>query len=108
MLRGTVDQLPVTVTRLAFDLRGLAEREAARWNVRAFRHDAADGDDAPLADPRSVHNDGPHANQAIVLDGRPVHDRAMAERHALAERAGKALVGVQDAAVLDVRLPADA
>src|SRR5262245_46992044 len=108
MLRRVPHSLAVTVGHLALDPRRLTYRQAAGRNDGPLQDYAADGHTAAPADFRAVHDNGTHADQAIVLDARPMDDRPVPQRDAVAERARKSLVGMQHAAVLHVRLPADA
>jgi hypothetical protein len=108
VFRRVPNPLAVAIGDLAFHFGRLAEGDAAGRNFGPFGHNAADGDNRSFADLRAVHHDGSHSDQAIVLDGRTVHDRPVTECDAIAKCARKTFVGVQDAAILHIRLPADA
>ena len=86
-----------------------AHHERPRRHVHAFDEQRPGGDDRLRPDVRSVQQDRAHADQALILDGAPVDDRAVPDRHVVAHgRRMRILHHVDDRAVLHVGAAADA
>src|SRR5215217_5979056 len=92
------------------DLAGTAHHERPRRNDGAFRDQGPCSHDRIAANVRAVQQDGAHADQAPILHDTAVEDSGVANRHALADnrRVRRLMIDVNDDAVLQVRLRADA
>ena len=86
----------------------LPHRHAPRRDLHPFGDDGSHGHDTATADSGPVHDDRFHADQDVVLHGRPMHDGPVPHRHAVAKSTGKAGIGVEHAEILHVRPFADA
>ena len=102
------------VTHLA---GGNAAPQLAAAHGLAGRHDGAGGDGRSLADVRSVQYGDALADQAVVVDGAGVDDRAvvysslisleMTDDHVLANHCGEIVVHVDHHIVFDVGVVSD-
>jgi hypothetical protein len=52
-----------------------ADDEAAGWELAAFGDDGASGDDRAVAYLRAVQDRRAHADEAVIPDLAPMHDR---------------------------------
>ena len=92
---------------LAHHLGGRADDHRAVGKLLAFGDERARADQAMPADLCAVEHHRADADQRAVADGAAMQHHLVADRDVLAERDGKAHVGMQHAAVLHVRTAAD-
>lgn len=92
----------------ARDLSWRSEDQGTWGKDFACRDQSTGSDQGFLADDCQVKHDGPHADQAEILDRTGVQDDVVADRHVAADDAGGAAAGdVHRAVVLDVGARAD-
>ncbi len=86
------------------DAPGHAQHQRARRYVHAFRHDSPGADYAAPPHSSPIEHDGAHPDQGILLDLAAVQDGPVSDTDPGADQAGRALVDVHYAVVLDVAL----
>src|SRR5919106_1443022 len=87
---------------LAHHLAGHAHDQGVVRNLLTLGNQGLGADQAVFPHSRAVEHDGADADQRVVFDRAPVQHGEVADRHVRAYGQGKARVGVQDAAVLNV------
>src|SRR3954471_16701399 len=78
----------IRVAERAPHLARAAHDERPGWNLGAFGEQRPRRNDGAAADYDAVQQDGPHPNQAAVLDRAAVHDRGVADRDIVADEGG--------------------
>src|SRR5262249_13388663 len=91
----------------ADDLRRYAHDQRPLGYVAPLGHQRPGSDDAVVADTRTIEDDGSHADEGVVADSTAMHDGAMSDGAAAADRDWAAGVGVDDRQLLQIALRAD-
>mmetsp|Transcript_41616 Transcript_41616/g.97794 ORF Transcript_41616/g.97794 Transcript_41616/m.97794 type:complete len:294 (-) Transcript_41616:1168-2049(-) len=106
---GGAGAQPVDLVRLEgpHRLGGAADDQRTIGELLALGDQRAGANDAVAADAGAVQDHRADADQRAVADGAAVQHDLVAHRHVLAQHQRKAVVGMQDRAILDVAAAAD-
>ena len=91
----------------AHNLRRHAHDERAGRNAHPLRDQSVGTDDAAFSDDRAVQNCRTHADEAFVLDGAGVQNRAMTDGNIFSHDHWQIVREMNDRSILDVRPFAD-
>ncbi len=87
----------------AYHLRWRSHDERPRRNVNTTRDKCMRADDTSFTNDRAIKDSRPHADEAVVLHGAGMEDRAMTDRDELAHAYWEIIREMNHATVLNVR-----
>src|SRR4051794_5996681 len=103
-----VTKLPALLrAQRTHDAGGAAQQHRAGGDLHAHRDQRTRADEALFADLRAIENGGAHADEHFVSDRAGVNDRAVADRHVIADDTREIVREMKDRIVLDIRVVTD-
>ena len=98
-----------SVVRVAPDLAGQPHDHRSGRHHEVFRNQRAGSHDRPCADAAAVQQNRAHPDQAPILDGAAMHDRAVSDRHIVADDGWMGIThDMDEGEVLNIGARADA